>query len=277
MLRRNLSWLISVSIAWTVSGCGAIAADPGFSSTNGSNGNPNSDFEKPLFPEPLFSDQPMFSTDSMATQLDADIQHVQEQRKAPPPQKPTVASQINTSEVDQEMRRQVRAVARLLYNYSLRNHSYFPSAVNSMDEMYAMQVQCEELVPNNPYNYGATETMNWGIPATFNANGSAATGSPVWGDQWTQHLQAQNDNRVLLITDQSLNHQMADQWADDPPQTWTAAPGTITAIGNNQGFFIVWGAGADGKPLKNPMNGKTFIVAVSTSGTVNDQIAPSEI
>jgi hypothetical protein len=273
-LPMALAMVLSASLAGNVA---VSAAQPGVSSSDSSSTN---SWDKPLFPEPLFPD-PLFSDDSIKDRLSNDTDQMQKDMiasKQPAQQQPSMVDQkIGQSEIDSEMRRQMRAVARYLYQYSLRNQSRFPGPDNGeMDEMYAVQVQLTELVPNNPYNYRPTETINWGIPAAYNPNGSPATGSPVWGDQYTEHLQAQNNNRIQLQFNPSLTPQLIDQWASDPPPDWTAAPGTITAIGNNQGLLMVWGAGADGKPIRDPMNGKTFIVAVSTSGTVNDQIAPTK-
>lgn len=217
--------------------------------------------DKPLFSGPLFGD-----TDTVIS------------KPLPSPEQNSASKIDNRYRVDQrdqQMRGQMQQVAQWLTTYGIRNGSRFPGYVN--DEMYAAQVQLSELVPVNPYNPGSTiQTAGFGIPAHYNANGSPATGSPIWQDDYTSHLQAQQNARVLLNVDAGITPLEIDEWTKHPPEDWQADPGTITAIGNNQGLFIVWGAGADGKPIQNLYTGGTLIVVGTTSGTVNDQIAPNE-
>lgn len=232
--------------------------------------------ETPLFDKPLFSDS-LFSDDDMSASLDKDVS---EKPAAPQPSQPTeasVARQITQSQVDMEFMRQIQQCSHWLQLYGVRNQGRFPGLQN--DEGYAAQVQLEELVPNNPYNYGYTQTMQPGVAAWHNQNGSNQTGGPIWGDEWTEHLQAQTDNRVQLSMDFSLTPQIINDWAKDPPGQFFSqggGPGTINCIGNGQGLFCVWGVGADGKPFRNPMNGLVYIAAGQTYATVNDQSAPNE-
>lgn len=229
---------------------------------------------KPLFDTPLFP-TPLFSDDAMATRLDNDIKAANQHNS------PTANTQVSLdyeariadAQVDDEMRRQMRDVARYLLRYGVRNGSRFPA--NQNDEMWALKAQLIELVPNNPYNAGATEAYSWGMPARYNNNGSPATGAAVWGDPYREQLQAMQSDRIRLSYDFGLNPQLADQYTTNPPGDWSAPAGTISAIGNNQGFFIVWGADRNGKPIKNPANGRTFVISATTSGTINDQSAPN--
>jgi hypothetical protein len=267
------AWLCVLSICPVASAVDASGFD---------SGDPWAKFDDtPLYTQPLFDekplfDQPLWSNDSLKQRLSSDV--------APPAPSNnninsgighTIDTKIANSQIDDEMRRQMRAVARWLYNYNLRNGSRFPGPAGNMDIMYAAQTQLTELVPNNPYAYGDTQAMNWGIPAVYNANGSPATGSPVWDDQYQAGLVANQVGRVQLQFDYGLNPNQANEYANHPPDTWTAKPGVITAIGNNQGFFIVWGADTNGNPIRNPINGKIYVISVSTSGTVNDTSAPN--
>jgi hypothetical protein len=224
-----------------------------------------SDMDKPLFSDPLFS------TDDVGAELNADVRP----KAAPADPRTSVDRKIQLSQIDQEMRQQIRRVAGYLQNYQIRNFR-FPGFQN--DEMYAAQVQLNELVPNNPYAYGPTEVAGFaGMPSQYNQNGSPQAGSPVWGDDFNDHLQAQANARILLSIDYNLTPVQIEEWAKHPPDYWQAAPGTITAVGNNQGLLYVWGAGADGKPIMNPMNGHAFVVSGSSNKTVNDQAAPNEV
>lgn len=201
--------------------------------------------DDPLFPQPLFSN------DAEQTPI-----HVQ-------------SDSARDKAVQSEMRRQMRAVARYLQLYGIRNGSRFPGLQN--DETNAARVQLTELVPNNPYGFATTfSAMAYGgLPV------AEQTGSPLWGDQWTQELAAQQLDRIRLEMDFSLTPAIIDNYTVNPPQQWVAPPGTITAIGNNQGLFLVWGAGQDGLPIRNPINGRVLIITGSTSGTVSDQSAPN--
>ena len=70
---------------------------------------------------------------------------------------------------------------------------------------------------------------------------------------------AANLNRVWLTYDPSLNENMAQEYLTDPPDDWTGQPGTINVVSNNQNLIIVWGAGANGKPITIRSCGKYAI------------------
>lgn len=271
--------IVATGSAWSAAGAEGTA--PVSSRMAATGGMPPlfADQDKPFFSDeqpdkPLFDSQtrPLFS----GPLLD-EPETIISSPKAPPDKDGAgkIDARYRVDQRDQGMRNQMQEVAQWLTMYGIRNGSRFPGLVN--DEMYAAQVQLSELVPTNPYNPGTTvPTAGFGVPAQYNANGSPATGSPIWQDDYTSHLQAQQNARVVLGMDYSITPLEIDQWTAQPPQDWQAAPGTITALGNNQGLFIVWGAGADGKPIKNLYTGGTLIVVGKTSGTVNDQIAPNE-
>lgn len=228
---------------------------------------------KPLFDTNNLFAGDLFSKDDMATSLDAQIASTVKKEPKVDPAAQQVAA-IQNQQVVEEMRSQMMRVARWLEVYGIRN-TRFPGFQN--DEMYAAQVQLTELVPNNPYMAGVTMNPGaQGVPAYYNSDGSPMTGSVPWGDDWRNHLQAQNNQRVLLSINYSITAPQIDQWAKDPPEDWVAAPGTISAVGNNQGLFLVWGAGADGKPIKNLFNGNTLIITGRTYGNVNDQTSANQ-
>lgn len=230
----------------------------------------DSAFDKPLFGKPLWGDK-LFPDRDTKSGLSSDVSRA----ASPAPHKPSIDDKIATAELDADFRRQIRACANWLTHYGVRNNSRFPGLPN--DEGFAAQIQLQDLVPNNPYNFGYTHGNYRGIPAVHNKNGSAMTGSPVWSDGWTEHLQAQNNGRVLLSINHSINPDIINQWAKNPPMDWSGqAPGTINCIGNGQGLFVVWGAGRDGKPIHNPANGLVFLSTGSTSGFLNDQAGPNE-
>lgn len=44
------------------------------------------------------------------------------------------------------------------------------------------------------------------------------------------------------------------------PDSFKASPGTITIIHNTEDTLLVWGAGIDGKPIRNPKSGLPYVV-----------------
>jgi hypothetical protein len=179
---------------------------------------------------------------------------------------------------DQQMRAQMQRVAGWLQAFSLRNQHRFPGVYGSTGSVErAAQVQLTELVGANPYANVTTGVVNQGLnglspglPAYYNNDGSPVANSPFANDEWTAELTADNVGRVKLQMDGSASPGEVDSMRNDPPSTMQAAPGTIVASGNGQGYIYVWGAGIDGNPLRD-FNGKIFIVSSQTWNTVEDQ------
>ncbi|MBY0358106.1 MAG: hypothetical protein K2W82_08905 [Candidatus Obscuribacterales bacterium] len=195
------------------------------------------------------------------------------------------AAKPATSEGDSEMRQQMSKVSSWLQEFSLRNHGNFPGiASDTNSPQAASQVQLTELVGPNPYADVASaspsnEELNGlgpGISAYYGSEGSPASGSPVESDEWMAEQQAQKVGRVQLGMDYSISSSSIEAWRNEPPDSWRGAPGTIYANGNYQGLFYVWGAGIDGKPVKDSSGRRTYIVTGRTGATQQDQIAPNE-
>jgi hypothetical protein len=72
--------------------------------------------------------------------------------------------------------------------------------------------------------------------------------------------QAANMRRIKLRIDPSLTEEEVREDETNPPDDWNAPPGTISVIGNQQNLYCVWGAGRDGRPLRDPLSGKVQIV-----------------
>lgn len=193
----------------------------------------DSPFDRPLFPQPLFKDEPM------GAQLDAAINKANQGIRIT--DSGTNALLASDTEYDEEMRRQMRETARFLLRYGIRNGGRFPGYSN--DEMYAVQTQLATLFPNNPFGYAKN----------------------VWGQTWSEQPASQELDRIRLSMDLSLTPPVVDTWSSNPPDNWQAPAGTISAIGNSDGLFVVWGAGRNGKPIKNPSNGKAFIISGNTN------------
>jgi hypothetical protein len=250
------------------------------------------DMNKPLFNEPLFADEgntkqgnePAAQSPANNT-IDMKMENAVIDRKIEEASR-RAEQKLQESRANQILEGQIDKVCSWLQQYAMMTYHTFPGYVS--DEMHQAQIQLTELVPNNPYNPGTTPVVGGesgsfifgssGFPYEYNANGTPRTGSPSMTGEWSvpAFQQVQDLDRIRLSINQSLTRNMIDYWTTDPPDDWVAPPGTITATGNNQGLFIVWGAGRDGKPIKSSLTGRTYIAVGSTYATMDDQNAPNE-
>jgi hypothetical protein len=56
---------------------------------------------------------------------------------------------------------------------------------------------------------------------------------------------------VAILADSGLDAERIDHLRQAPDESWLAYPGSIGILHNRKNLFIVWGAGIDGKPLKD--------------------------
>lgn len=215
-----------------------------------------------------------------------------EAAKQPSSSKPGVAEQamaekLQYAQLDGQLRQQMDRVSSWLTEFGTRNQGRFPGVETGDAGGLKRQatVQLTELVGNNPYGdqplagarAGELNGLGPGLSYFYNANGSPVTGSPIASDEWTSEITAEQAGRINLQMDYSLTQGQIESYQNDPPDSWEAAPGTITAVGNGQGFFMVWAAGHDGKPITDsPASKRPYIIAQRTTGTVDDQNAPNE-
>jgi hypothetical protein len=161
------------------------------------------------------------------------------------------AQQMALAEQDDRMFRQMRQVAGWLDQYCMWNKRW-PEAGEETDEA---QQQLNQLVPNNPYVSGLL-TLGGGLDA--NPQYADPNASPV--DMPAPSDEAAGMNRVQLSIDSSITEESVREDIKNPPVDWTAPPGTITAVSNQQNLYYIWGAGRDGNPLKDPLSGRTQII-----------------
>lgn len=229
----------------------------------------NSLFPGSLFPEdkktPLF---PKFNTE------ESSISSTRPKSSAPD----TRALQDTIARDDDLMRNQMQKVAGWLQEFSLRNQNRFPGTYGSSGTIErAAEVQLTELVGANPYSNvstnvsaGGLDNLAPGLPYYY-SDGSPAEGSPMSNDEWTAEVAADNVHRIKLQQDGSASVAEVDNMRKFPPTSMQADPGTIWASGNGQGFIYVWGAGIDGKPIKDPGGRQPYIITARTGTTVEDQ------
>lgn len=156
-------------------------------------------------------------------------------------QNETVA-QVERASEDARLLDQMNRVSQSLTMYCMINHR-FPEAG---DEMNDEKNQLNQLVPNPPYSPHSMRLAQ-GLDA-----------NPLFAQQEMPDVPGVENSdtgstldRIRLVFDPSLSELEVQEWRTDPPVDWREPPGTITAISNNQSLFIVWGAGADGLPLRD--------------------------
>jgi hypothetical protein len=160
---------------------------------------------------------------------------------------------------DVQMFTDMRRVANWVNQYCIWNKR-FPE---QGDEFREAKSQLNQLVPNNPYESSKLSVAQ-GLdadPEYINPSGSPsyATDYEKWSYP-TPTDQAANLHRIVLKLDQSLTELDVQQDQTSAPDDWTAPAGSIVVISNQQNLFAVWGAGRDGKPLKDPLSGVTQII-----------------
>lgn len=179
---------------------------------------------------------------------------------------------------DSELYEQMERVSRWMDQYATWNQK-FPDVG---DETNWARIQMNALVPNNPYAGDKLQLMA-GLDATpsyadpNNAPGSYDTPPEMQGAALQESTSANqvNENpddgsidtdtnadlnRIWLTTDPSLNENMAQEYLTQPPDDWTGSPGSINVVSNNQNLIVVWGAGANGRPIKFPGTNKTRLI-----------------
>ncbi len=225
-----------------------------------------------LFPSSLFPDEKSNSNSSGKSSDSSDSSNKSSSSQAMPAYKEMLAH------ADQQMRAEIQKVASWLEEFSLRNQNRFPGVYGSSGTIErAAEVQLTELAGPNPYDAVAQAVqsrelngLSPGLAYYYNPDGSPVSSSPLANDEWTAELSADNAQRIHLSMDQSASQQELDSFKADPPLNLQASPGTITGSGNGQGFLYVWGAGMDGKPVKD-FDGKPYFAVAQTGNTVNDQ------
>ncbi len=163
---------------------------------------------------------------------------------------------------------QMQQVANYMSQYCIYNKRWPEPG----DQTEYVVKQLNELVPNNPYKpnqlqesqYFSTDTSyHYDDPTKDDFIPGAATGAGIGAPDNTMpdtQLGTSADLRVKLEFNPSLSAQMVRDWQAEAPLEWQTSPGTITAISNSEDLFVIWGAGANGKPIKSPDGTTKFYI-----------------
>jgi hypothetical protein len=161
---------------------------------------------------------------------------------------------------DYRMFDDMRRVSNWMNQYCIWNHR-FPE---QGDEFRAAKAQMNQLAPNNPYVNNRL-ILSRGLDADPEYAGNAESAPSYTSDYqkapvYVPDDQAANLHRVKLEINNSLTEIEIQQWQTEPPDEWNETPGTITILSNQQNLYCVWGAGADGKPLRDPLSGQVQLI-----------------
>jgi hypothetical protein len=153
----------------------------------------------------------------------------------------SVDSQIIHDERNEFMYRDMQRVGDWLGQYCMQNHR-FPEIGDETSDALS---QLNQLVYNNPYRNHASGTQGVSIGSADPLYSNPDVIPALPDDTETMP----HSNRIALVYDPSLTDAEVNDWIADPPIEWRARPGQITAISNQTNLFVIWGAGADGKPI----------------------------
>jgi hypothetical protein len=162
------------------------------------------------------------------------------------------ARQMARSDQNNRLYNQMTKVSDWFAQYCTWNHR-FPEGLEQV--AFAKQ-QLNQLVPNIPYQSGELQLAQ-GLDAEPDYANPLT--SPEDSPQPIE-VAASMDRIQIQSADLSLTNNDIQQYLTQPPQEWTAAPGTITAISNQTTTYVIWGAGRDGLPIKDPDTGKVRLI-----------------
>jgi hypothetical protein len=83
---------------------------------------------------------------------------------------------------------------------------------------------------------------------------------PQFNAKYNSNQCNSNEIAVLIHVDLGLSSMRLAQFKTAVPDDWIAMPGTITIIHNTENLFLVWGAGVDGRPIKDKATNEYAII-----------------
>lgn len=158
------------------------------------------------------------------------------------------------SQANYQVRNQMRTVANFLQDFCQMNYR-FP---NPGDERDWAQAKLTMKCPENPFKPDSTDYAQDDM-LFAGMDHFASTGMQGSVDLQTAEQIAQAKDKIHFADD-SFGPDQIQEYAKNPPPNWVANPGTITAVSNDNNMFVVWGAGYDGKPIRDPMTGRVFMI-----------------
>ncbi len=173
-------------------------------------------------------------------------------------------AQYRFDSADQYLFLQMQKISEWLDNYVVMNHRFPEQVVGGQDAYNLTFGQGDELtfalqemsllIPNNPYG-----------PGTIYAQPGTDVNPLLQVEDGQPAIQAPSDgmqthNRIVVSYDGALNTADLNSLTEHPPDEWRGSPGTIGIVTDNLYHFIIWGAGRDGKPIRDPYTGNARLV-----------------
>ena len=248
----NVAKGLFLSLVFAFASCGAAQADAFDDAFN-------RDITKGFFDEKPNKDKNLGFTK----------EQIEAAKKALDKTKRKLQFQMQNQQADFQLYLQMQKVDNWLTQWTVWNHSW-PTYVMQVNEAV---VQLAELVPNNPYQPGQLQESSGrstdpnyrylNQPLNQFYHGEAADGFQPDSFVPNNSYEAYGAKKIRLEYNPSLTAEEVREWEYEPPDSWKQAPGTITGISNGQNLIVVWGAGADGRPIKVPGNRKRIRMFVS--------------
>ncbi len=172
--------------------------------------------------------------------------------KLTPKERRNVDRYVGKEEANVLLAREMDKVAGWLDQYCVWNH-HFPE---EGDEFEDAKRQLNMLIPNNPYKFGTTELPTGrDLDPTYDELENNLSASPYTSSDF-----AADGNRIQLEIDPGLTLGSIPELKKSPPMEWSAPPGTVTCVSNNNDCFIIWAAGLDGRPIREPYSHQVRII-----------------
>jgi hypothetical protein len=192
-------------------------------------------------------------------------------QSCPPPRASAMNRALNAQK-DSVLAGQMQQVASYIEMWCRRN-SRFPEPG---DQINAVQADLTALLQNNPYTPQDVRTPVGSTLQTVKDpnGGSQMYGAPAY-DYDIDVQVAQQINRVRISRDDSLTPNTVEYYKGHA-QEWEAPAGTITIVGSNNGMVMVWGAGANGRPVMDPGSGGPLMIAGQWGVDNQDSNSPNE-
>lgn len=192
----------------------------------------------------LFSDQGLFTDDSFfndkakpKTDSGLKQQLIRENSKR--------AFYQAWEDADNQLFQQMRQVGNWINDWISMNHRFAEVG----DESHFAARQLDALLVNNPYDHSSVSAQA-GIDKYAIDDEVQENPQPGVPNVLAPH-------RVKFVRDFGLSTAQIEVWSEEPPVEWREAPGVITMMTNDQNLFCIWGAGADGRPIRDYYSHRT--------------------
>ena len=141
------------------------------------------------------------------------------------------------------------------------------------EESTALEAKLSAIAGNNPYaefEERLAAEIKSKSPTAQGQSGQSVNSEPGQSDEMARKKLADDESWqyikmtppatptqkvptvVKIKVDLALSQFQMRNYLNLAPDTWSEPAGTITIIHNTEKFFLIWGSGVDGKPLKAP-------------------------